>query len=192
MQPSAVPELAHTHTRPIHWLATATAVAGVVALSSFLQPGAATAAQAAGPATRSAPANATAPDPAAVEFPIECGPVKALVEKKASGDLDGDGKPETVAVVHCNSPMGTPPDGVYVLTRRGDGGEPRVVATLLDPKDGTTVSDFAVRDGAVTATLLGYSSSDVPRCCPDVRSDVKWRWRNGAFMRSAPAGARSV
>ncbi|MFF8231698.1 hypothetical protein [Streptomyces caelestis] len=192
MQPSAVPELAHTHTRPIHWLATATAVAGVVALSSFLQPGAATAAQAAGPATRSAPANATAPDPAAVEFPIECGPVKALVEKKASGDLDGDGKPETVAVVHCNSPMGTPPDGVYVLTRRGDGGEPRVVATLLDPKDGTTVSDFAVRDGAVTATLLGYSSSDVPRCCPDVRSDVKWRWQNGAFMRSAPAGARSV
>ncbi|MFJ4566923.1 hypothetical protein ACIP4U_25085 [Streptomyces caelestis] len=192
MQPSAVPELAHTHTRPIHWLATATAVAGVVALSSFLQPGAATAAQAAGPATRSAPANATAPDPAAVEFPIECGPVKALVEKKASGDLDGDGKPETVAVVHCDSPMGTPPDGVYVLTRRGDGGEPRVVATLLDPKDGTTVSDFAVRDGAVTATLLGYSSSDVPRCCPDVRSDVKWRWQNGAFMRSAPAGARSV
>jgi hypothetical protein len=192
VQPSAVPELAHTHTRPIHWLATATAVAGVVALSSFLQPGAATAAQTAGPATRSAPANVAAPDPAAVEFPLECGPVKAVVEKKASGDLDGDGKPETVAVVHCDSPMGTPPDGVYVLTRRGDGGEPRLVATLLDPKDGATVSDFAVRDGAVTATLLGYSSSDVPRCCPDVRSDVKWRWQNGAFMRSAPAGARSV
>lgn len=192
MQPSAVPELAHTHTRPIHWLATATAVAGVMALSSVLQPGAATAAQPSAPETGSAPANATAPDPAAVEFPIECGPVKAVVKKRASGDLDGDGSPETVAVVHCDSPMGTPPDGVYVLTRGRDGGEPRVVATLLDPEDGTTVSDFAVRDGAVTATLLGYSSRDVPRCCPDVRSDVKWRWRNGAFVRSAPAGARSV
>jgi hypothetical protein len=192
VQPSAVPELAHTHTRPIHWLATATAVAGVVALSSFLQPGAATAAQAAGPETRSAPAHLAPPDPAAVTFPIECGPVKAVVQKKASGDLDGDGNPETVAVVHCDSPMGTPPDGVYVLTRGGDGGEPRVVATLLDPKDGTTVSDFAVRDGAVTASLLGYSSSDVPRCCPDVHSDAKWRWQNGAFVHSAPAGARSV
>ncbi|MDX2784717.1 hypothetical protein PV379_46555, partial [Streptomyces caniscabiei] len=41
MQQSAVPELAHTHTRPIHWLATATALAGVVALSSALQPDAA-------------------------------------------------------------------------------------------------------------------------------------------------------
>ncbi|MFH8661432.1 hypothetical protein [Streptomyces afghaniensis] len=192
MQPSAVPELAHTHTRPIHWLATATAVAGVVAFSSFLQPGAATAAQAAGPETRSAPAQLAPPDPAAVTFPIECGPVKAVVKKRASGDLDGDGNPETVAVVHCDSPMGTPPDGVYVLTRGGDGGEPRVVATLLDPKDGTTVSDFAVRDGAVTATLLGYSSSDVPRCCPDVHSDAKWRWHGGAFVRSTPAGARSV
>ncbi len=133
-----------------------------------------------------------APDPAAVDFPIECGPVKAVVKKKASGDLDGDGAPETVAVVRCDSPMGTPPDGVYVLTRDGDGGKPRVVATLLDPEDGTTVADFAVRDGAVTATLLGYSSADVPRCCPDVRSDVKWRWQNGAFVRSTPAGARSV
>ncbi|MFI8835461.1 hypothetical protein ACIGPN_31440 [Streptomyces afghaniensis] len=192
MQPSAVPELAHTHTRPIHWLATATAVAGVVALSSFLQPGAATAAQAAGPETRSTPAHLAPPDPAAVTFPIECGPVKAVVQKRASGDLDGDGNPETVAVVHCDSPMGTPPDGVYVLTRGRDGGEPRVVATLLDPEDGTTVSDFAVRDGAVTATLLGYSSSDVPRCCPDVHSDAKWRWHSGAFVRSTPAGARSV
>ncbi|GGY09987.1 hypothetical protein [Streptomyces djakartensis] len=192
MQPSAVPELAHTHTRPIHWLATATAVAGVVALSSLMQPGAATAAQAAGPETKSAAAHIAPPDPAAVTFPIECGPVEAVVKKKASADLDGDGDPETVAVVHCDSPMGTPPDGVYVITRDGDGGKPRVVATLLAPEDRSTVGDFAVHGGAVTATLLGYSSSDVPRCCPDVKSDVKWRWQNGAFVRSTPSGARSV
>ncbi|GAB2748977.1 hypothetical protein [Streptomyces bullii] len=192
MQPSAVPELAHTHTRPIHWLATATALAGVVALSSVLQPGAATAAQTAGPQTNSAPANTAPPDPADVDLPLDCGPVKAVVKKRASGDLDGDGRPETVAVVHCDAPMGTPPDGVYVLTRDSAGDKPRVVATLLDPKDGTLVSDFAVRDGAVTATLLGYSSADVPRCCPDVQSEAKWRWENGAFVRSTPAGARSV
>ncbi|MFI8188979.1 hypothetical protein ACIF8T_09310 [Streptomyces sp. NPDC085946] len=191
MQPSAVPELAHAHTRPIHWLATATAVAAVVALSSVLQPDAATAAQAAGPPTRSAPAGLAPPDPADVAFPLECGPVKAVVKKKASGDLDGDGRPETVAVVHCDAPMGTPPDGVYVLTRGSDG-KPRVVATLVEPEDSTTVGDFAVRGGAVTAALLGYSSSDVPRCCPDVTSEAKWRWENGAFTRSTPADARSV
>ncbi|WP_369198165.1 hypothetical protein [Streptomyces djakartensis] len=192
MQPSAVPELAHTHTRPIHWLATATALAGVVALSSVLQPGAATAAQPDAPRTGSTPVHAGPPDPAAVAYPLECGPVKAVVRKKASGDLDGDGRPETVAVVHCDSPMGTPPDGVYVLTRDAESGRPRLVATLLDPEDGTTVGDFAVRGGAVTATLLGYSSADVPRCCPDEKSDAKWRWRDGTFVRSTPAGARSV
>ncbi|MGW0333584.1 hypothetical protein ACWD0J_17225 [Streptomyces sp. NPDC003011] len=192
MQQSAVPELAHTHTRPIHWLATATAVAAVVALSSVLQPNAATAAQAAGPQTRSAPAATTAPDPAGVDFPIECGPVKELVLKKASGDLDGDGRPETVAVVHCDAPMGTPPDGVYVLTRAADTGRPRVVATLVDPKDRRTVTDFALRDKAVFATLLGYSTSAVPSCCPDVEDGATWRWKDGAFVRATPAGSQTV
>ncbi|MDG9720604.1 hypothetical protein [Streptomyces sp. DH24] len=192
MQQSAVPELAHTHTRPIHWLATATAVAGVVALSSVVQPGPATAAQAAAPETRSAPAHVVPPDPADVEFPLQCGTVRTKVAHKASGDLDGDGRPETVAAVHCDSPMGTPPDGLYVLTRGSGAGEPRVVATLVDPEDRQTVSGLAVRDGAVLATLLGYSSSDVPSCCPDLKDEVKWQWKNGTFVRSTPAGARSV
>ncbi|MEV6961863.1 hypothetical protein AB0M97_22210 [Streptomyces sp. NPDC051207] len=192
MQQSAVPELAHTHTRPIHWLATATAVAGVVALSSVAQPGPATAAQAAAPEPKTAPANVVPPDPADLEFPLECGAVKAVVVHKASGDLDGDGTPETVAAVHCDAPMGTPPDGLYVLTRGSGTAEPRVVATLVDPKDRQTVSHLAVRDGAVRATLLGYSSSDVPSCCPDLKDAVKWQWKDGAFVRSTPAGARSV
>ncbi|MFB6552246.1 hypothetical protein [Streptomyces sp. NPDC056405] len=192
MQHPAVPDLSHTHTRPIHWVATATALAAVVALSSVLQPDAATAAQTAAPETKNAPAHGTPPDPAAVAFPLECGPVKAVVQKKASGDLDGDGRPETVAVVHCDAPMGTPPDGVYVITRDTDGGKPRVVATLVNPGDRRTVTDFAVRGGAVRATLLGYSSADVPSCCPDVTDDVKWQWENGAFVRDTPSQARTV
>lgn len=61
MQQPAVPELAHTHTRPIHWLATATALAGVVALSSVLQPNSATAAQPTGTDAKNAPAATAAP-----------------------------------------------------------------------------------------------------------------------------------
>ncbi|KKD04388.1 hypothetical protein [Streptomyces sp. WM6386] len=192
MQQSAVPELAHTHTRPIHWVATATAVAGVIAFSSVLQPNPATAAQAAGPQSHSAPTTITAPDPTAVDFPIECGPVKALVVKKASGDLDGDGRPETVAVVHCDAPMGTPPDGVYVLTQAADAKTPRVVATLVDPKDRITVKTLTVSDATVAADMVGYSSDSVPSCCPDVNTSAKWQWKDGAFVRSTPAGAHSV
>lgn len=193
MQPSAVPELAHTHTRPIHWVATATAVAGVVALSSVLQPHPATAAQAAGPQSQQAPATTvTAPDPADVDYPIECGPVKALVVQKAAGDLDGDGRPETVAVVHCDAPMGTPPDGVYVLTQAADAKTPRVVATLVHPEDRITVKTLTVSDATIAAGMVGYSSDSVPSCCPDVKSSAKWQWKNGAFVRSTPAGAQSV
>ncbi|WP_328656650.1 hypothetical protein [Streptomyces sp. NBC_00334] len=192
MQHSAVPDLSHTHTRPIHWVATATAVAGVVALSSVLQPDPATAAQTAAPGPKSAPAHLAPPDPAAVPFPLDCGPVKALVVKKASGDLDGDGHPETVASVHCDAPMGTPPDGLYVVTRDTEGGEPRVVATLVDPKDRRTVTELSVRDGAVRATVLGYSSTDVPSCCPDVTDHPKWQWKNGAFVSDTPSQARTV
>ncbi|WP_399883084.1 hypothetical protein ACGH7X_08205 [Streptomyces sp. BBFR51] len=193
MQHPAVPDLSHTHTRPIHWVATATAVAAVVALSSVLQPDAATAAQSPAPGPKSAPAQHIAPpDPATVAFPLECGPVKTVVRKKATGDLDGDGRPETVAAVHCDAPMGTPPDGVYVVTRDADGGKPRVVATLVDPKDRHTATGLSVRDGVVLATLLGYSTADVPSCCPDVTDHVKWQWKNGAFVSDTPSQARTV
>ncbi|MFF4960806.1 hypothetical protein [Streptomyces sp. NPDC001222] len=191
MQHPAVPELAHTTTRPIHWVATATAVSGVIALTSLLQPGAATAAQ---PQvrTKAAPVAALPPDPAKVHFPLDCGPTKVLVAKRATGDLDGDGRPETVAVVHCDASMGTPPDAAYVLTQAADAPEPRVVATLVDTKDRLTVTSLAVHDAAVTASMLGYSSPDVPSCCPDVKSSAEWQWKGGSFIRSTPSGARTV
>jgi hypothetical protein len=195
VQQTAVPELAHTHTRPIHWVATATALAGVMALSSLLPPDSPTAPHAPGPHAKPAPATTTPPDPAHADFPLQCGPVKAIVVKKATVDLDGDGRPETVAVVHCDAPMGTPPDGMYVLTHTGDpaaGATPRVVATLVNPKDRITVKDLSIRDGSVLADLLGYSSEDVPSCCPDVKDSAKWQWKDGAFVRSTPAGARSI
>jgi hypothetical protein len=135
---------------------------------------------------------AAAPATTGVDFPLECGPVKALVEKQASGDLDGDGRPETVAVVHCDAPMGTPPDGVYVLTQATGTVHARVVATLVDPKDRLTVTTLSIDDGAVLASLLGYSSADVPSCCPDVKNSAKWQWKDDAFIRSTPAGAHSV
>ncbi len=191
MQQSAVPELAHTHARTIHWLATATALSGVVALSSALQPDSATDAQAAGPAGRPAAAVAP-PDPTGIDFPLQCGPLPVLVQSKATGDLDGDGRPETVASVRCDAGSGTPPNGVYVLTQAAGAEQPRIVATLVDPKERLSVTDLTVSDGAVTATLLGYSSLDVPRCCPDVDERAKWQWKDGSFLRSTPAGAQSV
>ncbi|MGW7198079.1 hypothetical protein [Streptomyces chryseus] len=191
MQTSAAAlDLAHTRPRPVHWLATAAAMAAVVAAAGLLQPEAATASQtavgaAAGPVEAAA---APAPDASGAVYPLDCHGQKPAVVEQGSGDLDGDGRPETVAVVRCVSGIGTPPSGVFVLT----GPSSRVVATLVDPADGAGVTDFAVRGGAVRATLLGYSSPDVPRCCPDRREMVKWQWRGGKFARTVLPDARSM
>ncbi|MFJ3585539.1 hypothetical protein ACIPPS_25400 [Streptomyces sp. NPDC090127] len=191
MQHPAVPDLAHTHARPVHWLATATAMAALVAAAGLLEPGPATATTAA--ASGGAPAAVRpAPDAATATYPLECGGRPAKVAQRASGDLDGDGNPETVAVVHCEAGSGTPPHAVYVLTHAKDGPDARVVATLVESSRQKNVTDLAVRDGAVTATLLGYSSPEVPSCCPDEREDVSWRWEGGSFVRSAHADARGV
>lgn len=48
-----------------------------------------------------------------------------------------------------------------------------------------SVGDFTVRDGVVSATLLGYSSPAIPSCCPDQQEKVTWHWQNGAFVRSS-------
>ncbi|MEW2546488.1 hypothetical protein AB0910_12035 [Streptomyces sp. NPDC047002] len=196
MQLSELPDLAHNRPAPLHWVATATAMAGVVALAGLLQPGGATASPAAGPSiSSSAPPRAAhlpAPDAATFPFPLECGSVGSVVTAKASGDLDGDGNPETVAAVRCDSGTGAPPNAVYVLNRDRSG-KPRVVATLLGVAARETVGKgFTVQHGAVYATLLGYSSQNVPTCCPDVRQKVSWAWRNGAFVRSEQGDDKSV
>ncbi|MFJ9806021.1 hypothetical protein [Streptomyces wuyuanensis] len=189
MQTSAVPDLAHTHARPAHWLATATAMSAVVALAGLLQPDHAGAGESGGreAATAAAAAPAPAPDATGVELPLECGGAPTVVVKQATGDLDGDGGPETVVAARCEAGSGTPPSGIYVLAG-SRAGEPRVVATLLEPARRQSAGELAVRDGAVTALLLGYSSPDVPRCCPDEREAVKWQWIGGKFVESGEDG----
>ncbi|MFD7326011.1 hypothetical protein ACFV9D_33875 [Streptomyces sp. NPDC059875] len=190
MQPPAVPDLAHTHARPVHWLATATAMAAVVAAAGLLQPGPATATTAAAGSGTTAPR--PAPDAASADYPLECGGAPVKIAQRATGDLDGDANPETVAVVHCEAGSGTPPHALYVLTHAKSGPGARVVATLVEPTQQKNVAGLAVRDGAVTATLLGYSSPDVPSCCPDEQERVSWRWEGGTFVRAARSDARSV
>lgn len=79
VQTSALPDLAHTDAKPVHWLATATAMAAVVALAGLLQPDAATATASAsehgGVTTQHGSASsATAPDPKGVAFPSTAAP----------------------------------------------------------------------------------------------------------------------
>lgn len=185
-------ELPHTRTRTFHWAATAAALAAVLGLSGLLQPSDATA----NPASRAAASAKRAPDPAKAHYPLECGRTPAArteVQDKGAADIDGDGVSETVAVVRCKAEGGTPPSAVYVLTPAAKkGGRPEIAATLVEQKERMTVRGLKVSGGTVAATLFGYSSPDVPRCCPDKQRKVKWEWQDGKFVLVPASVARSV
>ncbi|MFD6970430.1 hypothetical protein [Streptomyces sp. NPDC059949] len=184
--------LAHTRTRPLHWLATATAMAAVIAAAGLVQPATGTPADTAEPAAKGP--QAAAPDAAAVTYPLDCKGAPQAVTATAQGDLDGDGRPETVVAVRCDAGSGTPPHAIYVLTQEpAEGARPRVVATLLDTPQRQSATELTVRDRTVTASLLGYSGPEVPRCCPDKKQLAKWRWSDGKFRQElTDSAARSV
>lgn len=185
MQPSAGPDLPHTHPRVVHWLATAAVLGAVLGAAALIQPSDATATTA---VTRASTGTTTGPDPDRASYPMDCGPWDVAVVTRESVDFDGDGSDETVAHVRCATGTGTPPSGLYVLTGSADGGgEPRVAETLVDPQEQLTVEKLTVRGRTVAAKLRGYSSDDVPRCCPDMERSVKWDWDDGKFaLQAAP------
>ncbi|QES50922.1 hypothetical protein DEJ50_26900 [Streptomyces venezuelae] len=205
MHNPAEPALPHTHARPLHWLTTAAAMAAVIAAAGLLQPTPAAGARTPGPQTAAAPGpqgpgaqapgpQTPAPDPKTAAYPLDCRGGPHQITGTAQGDLDRDGHPDTVVAVRCEAGLGTPPNALYVLAPDpADTTRARVVATLLPAEQRRHVTELAVRDGAVTATLLGYSGPEVPRCCPDTRELAKWVWTAGKFSQElTTAEARSA
>ncbi|MEU3465052.1 hypothetical protein ABZ721_34515 [Streptomyces sp. NPDC006733] len=186
MQPSAGPALPHTRTRSVHWISTAALLGAIIGGGALVQPADAS------PHASQAAVQA-APDPARATYPFDCAGAPVEVAGRATGDLDQDGRPETVAVVHCRAEAGTPPTGVYVLAAGASpGSPPRVVATLVDPAEERSITGFGLQGGTIRATVLGYSSDTTPRCCPDQKRAYTWRWRAGRYYATPGALANSV
>jgi hypothetical protein len=195
VQPSAGPALPHARSRAGHWLATATALVAAIG-AGVLVPHSdpfATITATATVTDSSREITPGAPDPAAARFPLQCAGAPVDVVSQVSADLDGDGRLDTVAVVRCDSPTGTPPSGMYVLSPGPTASSrPRVTGTLLEPSKGLSVKGLEVDGRTVAATLFGYSSDSVPRCCPDRSRGFTWDWRDGRFLTIPDPGVGSV
>ncbi|MEU8135692.1 hypothetical protein [Streptodolium elevatio] len=72
-----------------------------------------------------------------------------------------------IVQVRCAAGSGTAPDGLYTYALAPDGGPPALLGTLLAAGEDRVVKEFAIRDGKIHATLQGWSTEEVPRCCPD-------------------------
>ncbi|MBF9068511.1 hypothetical protein [Streptacidiphilus fuscans] len=187
---------AHARSKPLHWIATAAGVASVVGLVLVVGPagaaqrvagdlpgsGAGTAAgtgpgagAATGQAAHPIPA-ASAPNPAKAKLPIDCAGQPVKIDQQFAAALPGSGTPVTVASARCDAAAGTPPDGLYVLEPgKGAAAAPVVAATLIDPLKRMTVQSVTMRsDGSVRAVVSGYSSANVPNCCPDINETLSW------------------
>lgn len=162
--------------KPAHWISTAAVLTAVVGAAILLAPASGNAADS--PGGRSA----QGPDPKAVHYPLDCAGLPVAIARQATGDLDRDGRAETAVAVHCQAAGGNPPHGIYVIAEgAGPSPTPRVVATLLDPLAKLTTAELAVREGQLSATVLGYSTDSVPRCCPDQKRKIIWEWDSGRF-----------
>jgi hypothetical protein len=188
---------AHARSGFRHWALVAAGCAAVVggALAANPAQGSITAitqpsAQPSPSAVKQIPASA-APDPGKAELPLDCGPFPVKVTLSLAVDL-GDGRPSTVVAAHCAAETGTPPDGAYLLVN-GPAGTPVIAATLVDPKEQLTVTDLTVRsDGTIHAKAKGYSSDDVPRCCPDVNHELTWARHGSQWVRTDTATPATV
>jgi hypothetical protein len=176
----------------VHWLTTATALGALVAAVALVQPADASPKAAGRPPAPSGPP-APAPNAHAAVYPLTCAPgAKVDVISHVATDLDGDGRPETVAVVRCHSDTGTPPSGVYVLSAPTHaGGAPRIAVTLVNPEDDRQISGFRLDGHTVKATVLGFSSDSTPRCCPDLERKYTWEWRDGRYV-ALPGPANTI
>ncbi|GAA2481986.1 hypothetical protein GCM10010406_17830 [Streptomyces thermolineatus] len=195
MQQPSAGVLPHTRTRAVHWISTAAALGAVVGGGMLVQPAGASPSgpdTAIGARSGGEAVATTAPDPDEAEYPFDCAGVPVLVVDHAPADLDGDGRPETVALVRCDAPGGNPPNGVYLLSAgTGANAAPQVAEAFVEPEEGLVVDGLEVTGREVSATLRGYSDDSVPRCCPDQERRVSWRWKDGSFLKYAapPPGA---
>ena len=186
--------LPHTRTRAGHWITTAAALAAVIGAGGLAGPSEVSAsppvsARSAPGAAPSGDTSPPAPDPRAAAYPLDCAGAPIAVAKEVSADLDGDGRLETAAAVHCDAGGGNPPHGLFVLSAgTGPGAPPRIVARLDNKNERVFVTALAVRGRTLVAQVSGYSGPDVPSCCPDIKTTARWQWKAGAFTLVEPPG----
>jgi len=106
-------------------------------------------------------------------------PVVMLLETpRASGDLTGDGEPESAVVLAANS--GGSGTFVYLAVLGRSGAEPANLATVF-LGDRVRVSELQIESGALSAQILAHAPGD-PSCCPSEQIVRRWRLAGGELV----------
>jgi hypothetical protein len=122
-------------------------------------------------------------DWAAVALPMDCGGLGTVVDAHPVTQHLG-GRAAAVVAAHCNAGAGSPPSAVFLLRDAAGAGpaRPEVTETLVGLDRDLLVQKVTVGAGAVEVTAYGYSTGDIPRCCPDRHLSLGWRWNGSALV----------
>jgi hypothetical protein len=122
-------------------------------------------------------------DWSARRYPMDCGGLPQEVTRVVLGDATGDRRAEAVVAARCAAGAGSPPSAVFVFGVQAGQPEPQLLATLIKLDQNVLIDDVGASVEGITARGHGYSSPDVPRCCPDLEIDWRWQWTGSGFAR---------
>jgi hypothetical protein len=112
--------------------------------------------------------------------------VDVRLQATVTGDVDGDGRPDTVVLLECSpQPSNGSAQEVHVFRAEGaelavlpsPGSLPQttILAPLYDP------SGLTVQHGDVVAVMKAYGPNDSHATGPSVPFTVRWHWAGKGF-----------
>jgi len=123
---------------------------------------------------------------ASLSYPVDCG--GQTVGTAAAYPTPEPGRELAVVFVTCVAGAGNPPSAVLIYDRAESPTSANLAQTLLryedywTPEEGGTVAS----ERQLAVSVYGYSSADVPRCCPDLNPQLTWEWVDGAYVATSP------
>lgn len=119
-------------------------------------------------------------------YPVDCSTpgLGVRVAEPFFADLTGDGREDAVVSVDCEVGAGASPDATFAFVDDG-GSESGKRFELISFDYGVHVRNAFSEGGLLRIDAAGYSSSDVPSCCPDSPVRYEFRWEGGRFIETS-------
>jgi hypothetical protein len=123
---------------------------------------------------------------ASLSYPVDCG--GQTVGTAAAYPTPEPGRELAVVFVTCVAGAGAPPSAVLIYDGAESPTSAHLSQTLLRyqdywaPEEGGTVAN----ERQLAVNVYGYSSGDIPRCCPDLNPQLTWEWVDGEYVATIP------
>lgn len=121
-----------------------------------------------------------------LRYPVDC--EGEAVASPAAYSEPEPGTELAVVFVTCASGAGAQPSAVLVYDRADSTDGVHLAQTLLSYEDNWTPTGGAVEamGSDLVIPVYGYSTDDIPRCCPDLDLQLTWTWREGEYVATGP------